>query len=187
MAPYLSTATNGTFLTDFDDTLPDGTPIYNAVDPLTRPSGTTPNPDLAFERLAAQPEVIAFFDDLYGPYQYEAAGGIMDCAEVGYALESQTKAKLQPGLLGLHGRPRDRASVVRQLGDALLVAGHLAERGLCHLVAVDLRRAPRRPERPGDLRRAVRRAADASLWSRPRRRCRDPRCSSARWSTTVVR
>ncbi len=36
MAPYLSTATNGTFLTDFDDTLADGTPIYNAVDPLTR-------------------------------------------------------------------------------------------------------------------------------------------------------
>jgi aminopeptidase N len=93
MASYLSTATNGIFLTDFDDTLPDGTPIYNAVDPLTRPSGTTPNPDLAFERLAAQPEVIAFFDDLYGPYPYEAAGGIMDWApEVGYALESQTKA-----------------------------------------------------------------------------------------------
>ena len=39
MAPYLSTATNGTFLTDFEGTLDDGTPIYNAVDPLTRPSG----------------------------------------------------------------------------------------------------------------------------------------------------
>ncbi len=94
MAPYLSTATNGTFLTDFEGTLADGTPIYNAVDPLTRPSGATvPNPDLAFERLAAQPEVVAFFEDLYGPYPYDAAGGIMDWApEVGYALESQTKA-----------------------------------------------------------------------------------------------
>ena len=52
-----------------------------------------PNPDLAFERLAAQPEVIGFFEDLYGPYPFEAAGGIMDWApEVGYALESQTKA-----------------------------------------------------------------------------------------------
>ncbi len=93
MAPYLSTATNGTFLTDFDGTLDDGTPIYNAVDPLTRPSGAVPNPDLAFERLAAQPEVIGFFEDLYGPYPFKAAGGIMDWApEVGYALESQTKA-----------------------------------------------------------------------------------------------
>ncbi len=93
MSPYLSTATNGTFETDFGR-LPDGTPIYNAVDPLTRRSGQmNPEPELAWERLAPQPEIIEFFTELYGPYPFRAAGGIIDYApEVGYALESQTKA-----------------------------------------------------------------------------------------------
>jgi aminopeptidase N len=94
MAPYLFTATQRH--------LPDRLRRHPArrhadlqrrrsADPPVR--ATAPNPALAFERLAAQPEVIAFFEDLYGPYPYEAAGGIMDWApEVGYALESQTKA-----------------------------------------------------------------------------------------------
>ncbi len=39
--------------------------------------------------------------------------------------------------------PRALAHVVRRLGDADRVAGHLAARGLRHLVGVDLERAPR--------------------------------------------
>jgi aminopeptidase N len=93
MAPYLATATNGPFQTDFYTT-GFGLPMYDAVDPDTRPSGsTTPNPALAFERLAPQGEIIQFFSGLYGEYPFTTGGGIVDWApNVGYALESQTRA-----------------------------------------------------------------------------------------------
>jgi aminopeptidase N len=92
MAPYLATATNGEFLTDFYST--DGLPFYDAVDPNTRRLRTDPpNPTLAFERLDPQPEIISFFSELYGPYPFNSGGGIIDWApDVGYALESQTRA-----------------------------------------------------------------------------------------------
>jgi aminopeptidase N len=94
MASYLTTATNGVFQTDFYST-DFGRPMYDAVDPQTRrpPSVPNPNPALAFERLAPQPEIITFFSDLYGAYPYTSGGGIIDWApDVGYALESQTRA-----------------------------------------------------------------------------------------------
>jgi aminopeptidase N len=92
MAPYLATATNGDFLTDFYSA--NGLSFYDAVDPNTRRLRTDPpNPTLAFERLDPQPEIIAFFSNLYGSYPFTSAGGIVDWApDVGYALESQTRA-----------------------------------------------------------------------------------------------
>jgi aminopeptidase N len=92
MAPYLATATNGTFLTDFYKA--GGLLMYDAVDPNTRASGEpAPNPTLAFERLDPQPGIIAFFSELYGRYPFTSGGGIIDWApDVGYALESQTRA-----------------------------------------------------------------------------------------------
>ena len=61
-------------------------PLYQAVDPAEIPNG-------AFERLAAEAEIITFFSDLYGPYPFSSGGGMVDNApEVGYALESQTKS-----------------------------------------------------------------------------------------------
>jgi aminopeptidase N len=92
MAPYLATATNGPFLTDFYEA--NGLAMYDAVDPDTRTSRTAPpNPALAFERLDPQPEIIAFFSELYGAYPFTTGGGIIDWApDVGYALESQTRA-----------------------------------------------------------------------------------------------
>ena len=43
-------------------------------------------------RLAKQPAMIAFLEQIYGPYPFESAGAIVDSASfVGYALESQTK------------------------------------------------------------------------------------------------
>ena len=90
MAPYLATATNGPFETRFE-TLRNGLPEYNAVDPDTRSSGV-PNPALAWWRLADQPRIVRFFVRLYGRYPFESIGAIVDHApEVGYALESQTK------------------------------------------------------------------------------------------------
>ncbi|HYP47513.1 MAG TPA: M1 family metallopeptidase [Thermoleophilaceae bacterium] len=96
MAPYLATATNGPFETRFR-TLPGGLPEYNAVDPdttaLNPDTGERePNPALAWERLAKQPAILEFFEELIGPYPFSSIGAIVDHApDVQYALESQTK------------------------------------------------------------------------------------------------
>jgi aminopeptidase N len=92
MAPYLATATNGEFLTRQYSA--DGLFMFDAVDPNTRRLRTDPpNPALAFTRLDPQPQYIAFFSNLYGPYPFTSGGGIVDWApDVGYALESQTRA-----------------------------------------------------------------------------------------------
>jgi aminopeptidase N len=91
MAPYLATATNGEFLTNFYSA--NGLPFYDAVDPNTRRLSTDPpNPALAFQRLEPEPEIVSFFSNLYGPYPFRSSGGIIDWApDVGYALESQTR------------------------------------------------------------------------------------------------
>jgi aminopeptidase N len=93
LSSYLTTATNGPFETRFRR-LPGGLPEYNAVDPDTRESEDDPagTPALAWERLAAQPEIVGFFSQLYGEYPFSSVGAIVDWApDVGYALESQTK------------------------------------------------------------------------------------------------
>jgi aminopeptidase N len=97
MAPYLATATNGQFELRFGRTHR-GLREYNAVDPQTRLfGGSTPNPQLAWDRIAAtQPTALQLFNELYGPYPFDAIGAIVDWAvepePVGYHLESQTKA-----------------------------------------------------------------------------------------------
>ncbi|GIF62511.1 metallopeptidase [Asanoa ishikariensis] len=85
MATYLATATNGVF--ELRVSKVGRIPLYHAVDPVEVPKG-------AFDRLAAEAEVITFFSKLYGPYPFSSGGGIVDHApEVGYALESQTKSQ----------------------------------------------------------------------------------------------
>jgi aminopeptidase N len=84
MAPYLATATNGVF--DLRISKAGKIPLYQAVDPAVA------NPTLAFERLSAEAEIIAFFSDLYGKYPFSSGGGVVDNGGVGYALESQTKS-----------------------------------------------------------------------------------------------
>ena len=94
MAPYLATATNGVFQTNFYATA-SGLPMYDAVDPQTRvrPGDPAPTPELAFERLSGQEETIDYFSDLYGDYPFSTGGGIMDWApNVFYSLESQSRA-----------------------------------------------------------------------------------------------
>jgi aminopeptidase N len=82
MASYLATATNGVFELRISRTR-SGLPIYDAVDAREA---------AAWPVLANEPEIVAFFSDLYGRYPFEAAGAIVDHApDVGYALESQTK------------------------------------------------------------------------------------------------
>ncbi len=92
MVTYLTTATNGVFELR-TRTLANGLPEYNAVDPNTRLFGQkSPQPELAWSRLAVQPEATQFLVDLYGPYPFDSVGAIVDYApNVFYSLESQTK------------------------------------------------------------------------------------------------
>jgi aminopeptidase N len=116
-APYLATATNGVFETDFG-TLPGGLPEYNAVDPQTRASGSKdPNPKLAWQRLALNGPAVDLFSELYGPYPFESVGGVVDWApNVFYSLESQTRP--------MYWRVPSEATVVHEIahmwfGDSL--------------------------------------------------------------------
>ncbi|MFC6083517.1 M1 family metallopeptidase [Sphaerisporangium aureirubrum] len=83
MATYLATITIGRFQVAESST-PGGIPIYTAVDPqLATQSAAT---------VAKIPEIIEYFNTLFGPYPFASAGAIVDRApDVGYALESQTK------------------------------------------------------------------------------------------------
>jgi aminopeptidase N len=85
MAPYLATVTNGTF--ELRISRAGRLPLYHAVDPVEIPNG-------AFDRLAAEAEIIRFFSGVFGPYPFSSGGGVVDHApEVGYALESQTRSQ----------------------------------------------------------------------------------------------
>jgi aminopeptidase N len=80
MAPYLSTATLGRF--DLTISKVGNIPSYVAIDP-TLPSGNV------FRKL---PEIVEFYESIYGPYPFNAVGSIADDAkQVGYSLETQTK------------------------------------------------------------------------------------------------
>jgi aminopeptidase N len=86
MASYLSTASVG----DYEMTTqtgPGGLPIVNFVErDLTATHRATTESSLAL-----QPEMIDFFDDVYGPYPFTSFGAIVDDDTVGYALETQTR------------------------------------------------------------------------------------------------
>jgi len=47
--------------------------------------------EVARGALARQPEIIDFLSELFGPYPFSAAGGIVDDAAIGFALENQTR------------------------------------------------------------------------------------------------
>jgi hypothetical protein len=71
------------------------------------PEGSEPNPndwiagtvedtpptagEIAEGSLARQPEIIDFLSGFFGPYPFSAAGGIVDDAPLGFALENQTR------------------------------------------------------------------------------------------------
>jgi aminopeptidase N len=82
LATYLTTASIGDFVLTRTET-PDGLPLWNAVAPSQAAD--------AADELARIPEVIEFFEGLYGPYPYSAAGAIVDDAPLGYSMEVQTR------------------------------------------------------------------------------------------------
>ena len=80
MAPYLATATLGRF--DLTISKVGDIPSYVAIDP-TLSAGNV------FRKL---PDMVRFYESIYGPYPFNAVGSVADDAKnVGYSLETQTK------------------------------------------------------------------------------------------------
>jgi aminopeptidase N len=85
-ASYLTTASVGDYDLRFSETSA-GLPIIDAVDDeLTAANLATTNASLA-----RQPDMIAYFEDAFGPYPFVSYGSIVDDDSVGYALETQTR------------------------------------------------------------------------------------------------
>ena len=147
MAPYLSTATLGRF--DLEISSVDGIPSYVAVDP-TLPRGNV---------LRKLPEIVRFYVSIYGAYPFNAVGSVVDDAKVvGYSLETQTKPMYDRMPDEADARARALPHVVRRLGHAHPVAGHLVARGVRYLVGVDLERVLRKQDGAEVLRQPLQRA-----------------------------
>jgi aminopeptidase N len=87
MAAYLATATVGNFDV-LTSTGPGGLPIIDFLDKDL----TSANRTASERNLALTPDMIAFFEELYGPYPFVSYGAIVDDDNVGYALETQTRS-----------------------------------------------------------------------------------------------
>lgn len=90
IASYLVTLHAGR-LTIEEDTGPHGLPIRNAFAENVSEAQRS-----AFDR---QPEILAYFESVFGPYPFEVAGGTVVSVPIGFALETQTLALygLMPG------------------------------------------------------------------------------------------
>ncbi len=87
MASYLSMAASGDYTLSRQRAI-GGLPIINAVDKDLSAA------DLATTQasLALQPEMIAYFSRIFGPYPFSSFGAVVDDDEdAGYALENQTR------------------------------------------------------------------------------------------------
>jgi aminopeptidase N len=120
MAPYLAGMAIGEF--DVSTSEQDGIRYWDALDPALGPAGR-----IAGASLARQPEVIAFLQGVFGPYPFDAAGGIVDdVPELEFALENQTRPIYAPAFF-TNAMSGDLV-VVHELahqwfGDSLPVAG----------------------------------------------------------------
>ena len=103
MASYLSTASVGNFTLSYDKG-PRGLPIINAIDADVTGEALTQTK----AAIALQPQMIAFLEDLFGRYPFEAFGAIVDDDTVDYALETQTRP--------VYSQKADENTVVHELG-----------------------------------------------------------------------
>jgi hypothetical protein len=94
----------------------DGRPLDGWDAPIAGPNGSADNPNTwdvarfvpavpgrgvsALVSLDRQPEIIDFEAKMFGPYPFSAAGGIVDAAEIGFALENQTRPIYSPFFFG---------------------------------------------------------------------------------------
>ena len=98
MASYLTTATTGEF--DFTSDVTDpARPAWFAID-----SGYTPLEKLdATNKLQQSKPMLEWLEGKWGAYPFTSTGGIVDKADVGYALESQTRPNYADAVLFLEG------------------------------------------------------------------------------------
>jgi aminopeptidase N len=102
MATYLVTLAIGEF--DVREYEANGLLFWDALDPdlatldLDPETTDDPPPLVAAEAaLARQPEILEFLSGYFGPYPFEAAGGVVDDArELQFALETQTRPVYSP-------------------------------------------------------------------------------------------
>jgi aminopeptidase N len=83
MAAYLSTLAIGNFRV-FEETY-EGRPVYSAVDARLPAGG------IADQALRRTSEVTGYLATRFGPYPFEALGGVITAEKLGYALETQTR------------------------------------------------------------------------------------------------
>jgi aminopeptidase N len=88
MAPYLATVNTGEFVID-TYTTPDGLPILDAYAPQLAEVGR--------EAFSRTPDMLAFFEDLFGPYPFSSYGQVLVFAGINYALETQTRSLFDLG------------------------------------------------------------------------------------------
>jgi aminopeptidase N len=101
MATYLVTLAVGQF--DLRRYEADGIRFWDAVDPalatldLDPATGGPLVGEVVDASLARQPEVLRFLSDTFGPYPFNASGGIVDnTPNLGFALETQTRPVYSP-------------------------------------------------------------------------------------------
>jgi aminopeptidase N len=131
MATYLVTLAIGEF--DVRAYAAGGIRYWDALDPDLftldlDPETEGPSPgEVAEASLARQPEIIDFLSEIFGPYPFRAAGGIVDDdPELGFALETQT-------------RPVYASSFFSDaIGGDLVVVHELAHQWIGDLLRVDL-------------------------------------------------
>ena len=109
MAPYLATSTIGKF--DLTISTIGTIKSYLAIDPQLSTGNV----------FRLMPEIVQFYESIYGTYPFAAVGGIADSAKnVGYSLETQTKP--------VYDRMPDELTVAHELshmwyGDAITLTG----------------------------------------------------------------
>lgn len=91
MAAYLSTLAIGRFRI-FEETY-EGKPVYSAVDERVPAGG------VAERALRRSSEVTAYLASRFGPYPFEALGGVITAEELGFALETQTRPVYEESIL----------------------------------------------------------------------------------------
>ena len=93
-ASYLISVNIGEFVVDTEEG-PDGVVIRNYFPPKYA--------DLAQFTFSRTGEMIAFFDDLFGPYPFDAYGVVVVNAQLGFALENQTMSLFGVDRVGTGG------------------------------------------------------------------------------------
>jgi aminopeptidase N len=88
MASYLALAAIGQFDLRFRRT-PAGLPVIDAIDPRLG--------DAADFAIGEEIHIVRFLSSRFGPYPFDAVGGVVDDARLGAALENQTRPLYDPG------------------------------------------------------------------------------------------